>query len=608
MKQKTIIEKNSKKPTDERQSEVLLGMKNLDSHPSFDRLTEGFAIYDRNGICQHANERFAKMVGIPPGLLIGQHLKDYLSPESISIFEEQLGKQILDQPETYELCWKDNAGKLTFTLIVPQTLVDEQNNFQASSIILADITSKKDNEKKVQQQLEMLNALHTGALELSKSLDLKELGRRMVETSVTTFGAKLAWLGQAERDGTLVLVNICPSKDFPVKNIIARWSEENEHPISQALTLGKPVITEKLELPDYPAHEEFFPDVASCKIGIFPLVSHDFSFGVLVIYSDQTDFFGAERGDFFLTYAQQAAAALENARLYGQIQTYVTFLKNEYDEKNNELKQRVAEVEELNATLARLLEDLQASNHRLEKTTQQLKVANTELESFSYSVSHDLKAPLRGIDGYSRLLMEAYYDRLDEEGRMFLGAIRKATAQMHRLIDDLLAYSRLERRSLSQSIISPQKLIEDLLSQREQDIREFHIKITFEQMCGPIQSDYESLSQALRNLIDNAIKFTRNESNPEIKIGGYSTDTSNVIWVKDNGIGFNMQFHDRIFDIFQRLHTTETYPGTGVGLAIVRRAIERTGGRVWAQSAPGQGATFYIEIPHPQTQDGDQSP
>jgi PAS domain S-box-containing protein len=234
---------------------------------------------------------------------------------------------------------------------------------------------------------------------------------------------------------------------------------------------------------------------------------------------------------------------------------------------------------------------------RVRERTAQLEAANKELETFTYSVSHDLKAPLRGIDGYSRLLLEGYADRLDDEGRRFLGNVRQAAAQMSELIDDLLAYSRLERRKLEAEAIDLAPLVESLLAERGTEVRGRAAAITVNLPCARLRADREGLTMALRNLIDNALKFSRDAPQPRIEIGGRAAAGSCMLWVRDNGTGFDMKFHDRIFDIFQRLHRAEDYPGTGIGLAIVRKAMERMDGRAWAESEPGKGATFYLELP-----------
>ena len=232
----------------------------------------------------------------------------------------------------------------------------------------------------------------------------------------------------------------------------------------------------------------------------------------------------------------------------------------------------------------------------LKRAEDALQIANRELETFTYSVSHDLKAPLRGIDGYSRLLLEDYSEELDEEGHRFLNAIRHATEQMGRLIDDLLEYSRLERRNLLWSEIDLPAVVQELLVERAEEIQRRGVAVELHLECENVRAEPEGIAQILRNLIDNALKFSLNQASPRIEIGTRKSDSGCILWIKDNGIGFNPQYHDRIFEIFQRLHRAEDYPGTGIGLAIVRKAVQRMNGRTWAESQVGLGATFFVEI------------
>ncbi len=235
-----------------------------------------------------------------------------------------------------------------------------------------------------------------------------------------------------------------------------------------------------------------------------------------------------------------------------------------------------------------------ALEQRVQERTAQLAAKSKELESFCYSVSHDLKAPLRGIDGYSRLLAEDFGPKLGDEGRKFIDNVRLATRQMTELIEDLLAYSRQERRTLMPTRIELREFVADQLARL--DLARQGVNLAVEVEPVGVWADPESLAIALRNLMDNARKFSAHHPQPTVTIGTRCTEGRCVLSVQDNGSGFDMRFHDKIFEIFQRLHRVEDYPGTGVGLALVRKAMDRMGGRVWAQGEPGVGATFYLEL------------
>jgi PAS domain S-box-containing protein len=233
---------------------------------------------------------------------------------------------------------------------------------------------------------------------------------------------------------------------------------------------------------------------------------------------------------------------------------------------------------------------------RVEERTAQLEAANQELEAFSYSVSHDLRAPLRAIDGFSRLLLEDYSSRLDGEGQRFLNVIRGNTQQMGQLIDDLLAFSRLGRKGIARSRVEMAELARSVAEELRQLEPGRELSLVIEPLEAA-QGDATLLRQVFVNLIGNALKFTRGQPQAAIEIGCHRAGRENLYYVKDNGVGFEMQYAHKLFGVFQRLHAKEEFEGTGVGLAIVQRIIHQHGGRVWAEGKPGAGAIFYFTLP-----------
>ncbi len=225
-----------------------------------------------------------------------------------------------------------------------------------------------------------------------------------------------------------------------------------------------------------------------------------------------------------------------------------------------------------------------------------LEAANKELEAFSYSVSHDLRAPLRAIDGFSRIVLEDYSPKLDNEGQRLLNIIAGNTQKMGRLIDDLLAFSRLSRQQITFAAVDMAALAETIFSELKN--LEKGRKIEFKVGVLPISyGDHSMLYHVLLNLLSNALKFTRPKAKARIEFGGQTAIGETVYYVKDNGVGFDMAYADKLFGVFQRLHGTDEFEGTGVGLAIVQRIVVRHGGRVWAESGKNGGATFYFSLP-----------
>lgn len=247
----------------------------------------------------------------------------------------------------------------------------------------------------------------------------------------------------------------------------------------------------------------------------------------------------------------------------------------------------------------RARERVQQQTSELIEKANELMVVNNELEAFSYSVSHDLKAPVRHVEGLGGILEERYAARLDDEGRRLLGLLRESSRRMGQLIDDLLAFSRLGREPLRTRRLQMEDLVAQTIEDLRRDCGSRRIDFAVSEL-GVVEADPALLKQVIVNLLSNAIKFTRGKDPAVVEVGCHRRPDSSggsVFYIKDNGAGFDMRYAQKLFGVFQRLHSGNEYEGTGIGLAIVQRVIARHGGRVWAESEPGKGATFYFELP-----------
>jgi PAS domain S-box-containing protein len=241
------------------------------------------------------------------------------------------------------------------------------------------------------------------------------------------------------------------------------------------------------------------------------------------------------------------------------------------------------------------LTELKRTEESLRRYTSELETANKELESFSYSVSHDLRAPLRTLDGFSEMMLEEYGDRLDEDGKDYLNRIRKASQTMSELIDAILNLSRISRAEMHRDQVDLSDLARSILEGLKQSQPERRAEIIIAPELR-VNGDLALLRVALNNLLENAWKYTRKCPQTRIELGKIEEKGEKFYFIKDNGIGFDMKYQDKLFQPFQRLHTSNEYPGTGIGLATVQRVIHRHNGRIWAESEVGKGSTFYFTL------------
>lgn len=240
-------------------------------------------------------------------------------------------------------------------------------------------------------------------------------------------------------------------------------------------------------------------------------------------------------------------------------------------------------------------EQIRLLNMNLQNNVLQLESINKDLESFSYSVSHDLRAPLRALSGYSKMLEEDYLPVLDEEAQRLLGNIQFNASKMGILIDELLAFSKLGRKPLNKATVNIQHLVETIVAEiARTNAHKANIQVL---TLPPAEADQTLLHQVWVNLISNAIKYSSKSAAPQVEIGTTQKNGETVYYVKDNGAGFDMQYADKLFGVFQRMHRQEEFEGTGVGLAIVHKIVTKHGGKIWAEAKVNEGATFYFTVP-----------
>lgn len=357
--------------------------------------------------------------------------------------------------------------------------------------------------------------------------------------------------------------------------------------VAQVLHTGEPILENRSSLDIQQAQQTNIRigDVnrVSASLIFAPLSLAGETIGVLSIQSYSPNSYGAKHMELLVGAAYQIAIAVDNARLYESLQSELATRQ-----------QAEQAIRQLNIQLER----------RVEERTAQLKLVNKELEAFAYSISHDLRAPLRTIDGFSRMVMETNHARLDESGQAYLNRIRAATQRMGDMVAALLTLSRVTRYELVIETVDLSEEAEGIMATLRETEPDRQVVVRI-QTGLTATGDRRLLCMMLENLLGNAWKYSSKKPESVIEFGAETHDDRTVFFVRDNGAGFDAAFADKLFTVFQRLHSETEFAGTGVGLATVQRIIKRHNGTIWAESQVGEGATFYFTLQVSNAQDGE---
>lgn len=528
------------------------------------------------------NPAFMAVTGLPSEMVVGKRVDEIIPPPSLTLVLDRYREAIAERKIVR---WEETSdyptGRLTGEVSVAPVF-DAGGRCTHLVGAVHDITERKRTEVEREHLLAREQAARRAAQDaqrrsafladagkmLSASLDYRTTLVNAARSAVPDV-ADWAVVDMIRPDGSLerlAVIHTDPEKIQMAYDLHRRYPPDlsGPGPMQDALRTGKPVL-----VPEIPAvmleqlDDEERRLVSALGLGSYifaPIVMKGRVTGLITMVMTES---GRVYGDEELTMAEElsrrAALAIENARHYEEAQVL-----------NLELERRVAD------------------------RTAQIEEANKELEAFSYSVAHDLRAPLRAIDGFSRLVVDGYGASLPDEAQRYLSRVRQGARHMGELIDDLLTFAHVARQPLRRQRTQTAQLVQQVIAQLQP---ENGVATTID--MGPLPeavADPALVRQVFANLLSNALKFSRSRAHPRIEVT-HRTDGDEVTFiVRDNGVGFDMRYADKLFGVFQRLHRAEEYEGTGVGLAIVQRIIHRHGGRVWAESEIDKGATFYFTL------------